>query len=86
MLTDFKAEGGDITGEYYAELLLNLRESIKQNQHKNSTRGARMLQDNALQSQVAQIAIRECGFEKVNHSPYSPDLLALSGYHFANYF
>ena len=35
-------------------------------------------------SRVAQAAIRECKFEQLNHSPYSPDLAPSDYYPFRN--
>ena len=49
-------------------------------------KGVLILHDNAPvhKSKVAQAAIRECGFEQLNHPPYSPDLAPSDYYLFRN--
>ena len=48
--------------------------------------GVLLLHDNAPvhKSRVAQVAIRECKFEQLNHPPYSPDLAPSDYYLFRN--
>ena len=60
--------------EYYANLLMQL------------TKGVLFHQDNAPahKSVVAMVAVRDCGFELVDHLPYSPDLAPSDYYLFPN--
>jgi len=46
------------------------------------SRGVRLLHDKAPvhTAAVAKAGVKECGFEEIEHPPYSPDL-APSGYH-----
>jgi histone-lysine N-methyltransferase SETMAR len=65
-----------ITGQYYADILRQLRQAIKLKRPGMLTRGVLLLHDNAPvhKSKLAQAALRECGFEQLDHPPYSPDL------------
>ena len=71
-----------VTGDYYASLLQKLRDAIKTKRRGKLTKGILLQHDNAPvhKSRVAQAAVRACGFEQVNHPPYSPDL-APSDFH-----
>jgi histone-lysine N-methyltransferase SETMAR len=76
LLVDYLQKGHTITGTYYADLLRQLREKIRSLRRGRLTRGVLFHQDNAPahKSTVAMAAINECGFELLEHPPYSPDL------------
>ena len=76
LLVDFLPRGSTITGEYYAGVLGHLRDSIRQKRRGKLTRGVLLLHDNAPvhKARRAQAALKDCGFEQLNHPPYSPDL------------
>ena len=76
LLIDYMPPKTTINGQYYANLMKELRKSIRQKRRGMLTRGVLLLHDNAPvhKSRVAQASIRECGFEQLNHPPYSPDL------------
>ena len=71
-----------MTGNYYADLLRSLRQSIKTKRRGKLRRGVLLQQDNAPvhTSKVAMAAVKECGYEFLPHTPYSSDL-APSHYH-----
>uniref|UniRef100_A0A3Q1EWS6 Tc1-like transposase DDE domain-containing protein n=1 Tax=Acanthochromis polyacanthus TaxID=80966 RepID=A0A3Q1EWS6_9TELE len=71
-----------INGQYYASLVRQLREKIKEKRRGMLRRGVLFHQDNApvYKSVVAMAAIHECGFKLMQHPPYSPDL-APSDFH-----
>ena len=75
-VVDYLNKGHTITGAYYADLLFQLREKIKQIRQGKLTKGVFFHQDNAPDhtSTVAMAAIQKCGFHLVDDSPYSPDL------------
>ena len=81
VLIDYLQKGKTINGEYYAKLLRELRQAIKSKRSGKLTKGVLLHQDNApaLKSLVAMSAVHDCGFELIDHPPYSPDL-ATSGY------
>ena len=60
----------------YANLLRQLRKTIKSKRPGKLKKGVLFHQDNAaaLKSVVAMFDVRDCGFELVDHPPYSPDL------------
>ena len=68
--------GTTMNGQYYADLLVRLRESIKEKRRGKIRRGVLLQQDNAPvhSSKVATQSVRDCGFELLPHPPYSPDL------------
>lgn len=76
LLIDYKDRGVTITGQYYASLLDRLKEAIKEKRRGKLSKGVLLLHDNAPvhTCHVATAAIHRCGFEKLNHPPYSPDL------------
>ena len=53
-----------------------LREAIKEKRRGKLSAGVLLLHDNAPvhMSAKSQAAIRQCGFQQLNHPPYSPDL------------
>lgn len=76
LMVDFLPRGMTITGQYYAGVLTRLKDSIRQKRRGKLTRGPLLLHDNAPvhKSRIAQAALKDCGFEQLNHPPYSPDL------------
>ncbi|UYV81002.1 hypothetical protein LAZ67_19002479 [Cordylochernes scorpioides] len=82
LLLDFLNKGQTITGNYYAKLLKQLREAIKEKRREMLSRKIVYHQDNApsLRSLQAMAAIYDSGFELLPHAPYSPDL-APSDFH-----
>ena len=97
ILVDYLKKILSITGQYYASLLRKLREKIKKNRRGKLSLGVFFHQDNAPahKSAVALATIYDCGFQLVEHLPYSSDLSPsdyylfhkmkkeLSGQHFA---
>ena len=73
---DYMPHKVHITGEYYADLLRRLRESIREKRRGKLSITPLLLHDNAPAhtSRVAKAALRDCGFEEMSHPPYSPDL------------
>jgi len=82
LLIDYLEKGQTINGRYYADLLRQLRVAIKAKRRGMLTKGVLFHQDNAPvhKSVVAMSAIHDCGFELIDHPPYSPDL-APSDFH-----
>lgn len=82
LMVDYLPKGQTITGQYYSNLLHQLREEIKRKRPGMLTKGVLFHQDNASAhtSAVAMAKIHQCGFELVPHPPYSPDL-APSDFH-----
>ena len=79
---DYLPHGTTMNGKYYANLLKQVRQSIKEKRRGKIRRGIMLHQDNAQvhTSRVAMDAVRECGYELLPHPPYSPDL-APSDFH-----
>lgn len=86
ILIDYKPPKTTITGAYYADLLKRLRAAIKEKRRGKLTAGVMILHDNAPvhKSRVAQASLQQCGFEQLNHPPYSPDLAPSDYYLFRN--
>lgn len=86
LLVDFLQHGMTITGQYYADLLVKLREAIKEKRRGKITKGVLLLQDNAPvhKSRVAMETAKSLGFELLPHPPYSPDLAPSDFYLFPN--
>lgn len=82
LMIDYLEKGKTVTGVYYAQLIRNLRKIIKEKRRGKLRQGVLLHQDNAPAhtSAVAMTAIHECGFELLQHPPYSPDL-APSDFH-----
>ncbi|XP_048259430.1 histone-lysine N-methyltransferase SETMAR-like [Haliotis rufescens] len=82
IMVDWLPKGCTVTGAYYVELLRQLREKIKVTRRGKLTKGGLYHHDNAPAhtSLIAMAKIHECGFELLQHPPYSPDL-APSDYH-----
>ena len=75
-MIDYKPAGTSITGEYYGNVIKQLRVAMKEKRRGKLAAGVLLLHDNAPvhKSRVAQAAIRECKLGQLNHPPYSPDL------------
>ena len=73
---DYLPRGRTMNGDYYADLLGRLRESIKQKRRGKLRRGVWLQHDNAPvhTCNVATLAANRLGFETLPHPPYSPDL------------
>jgi len=86
LLIDFLPHKMTVTGEYYAELLARLRCAIKAERRGKLTSGVLLLHDNAPvhRSRVATAALRDCGFEQLDHPAYSPDLSPCDYFLFSN--
>lgn len=86
LLIDYLPTKTTMNGQYYANLMQELRKTIRQKRRGMLTRGVLILHDNAPvhKSRVAQAAIRDCGFEQLNHPPYSPDLAPSDYFLFRN--
>jgi [histone H3]-lysine36 N-dimethyltransferase SETMAR len=82
ILVDYLEKGKTINGEYYANLLQQLSDKIKEKRPHLAKKKVLFHQDNAPahKSAIAMAKIHELGFELVPHSAYSPDL-APSDYH-----
>ena len=61
---------------YYAEQLCCLRDSMRNKRRGMLTPGVLLLHNNAPahKAKVAMAALRDCGFEQLDHPPYSLDL------------
>lgn len=86
LLIEYTKKGESITAASYATTLRNLREAIKEKRRGKLTAGVLLLHDNAPvhTARVAKAAVRDCGFEEINHPPYSPDLAPSDYYLFPN--
>jgi len=82
LMIDYLERGKTVTGVYYADQIRKRRASIKQQRRGKLRHGVLLHHDNApaQTSAVATAAIRECGFQLLNHMPYSPEL-APTDYH-----
>ncbi|UYV63717.1 hypothetical protein LAZ67_2005415 [Cordylochernes scorpioides] len=76
LLLDFLNKGQTITGNYYAKLMTQLREAIREKRIGKLSRKIVYHQDNAPSHLLLQAmaAIYDSGFEPLPHAPYSPDL------------
>ncbi|UYV70868.1 hypothetical protein LAZ67_8000923 [Cordylochernes scorpioides] len=96
LLLDFLNKGQTITGDYYENLVKQLREAIKEKRRGKLSRKIVYHPDNAPshRSLQAMATIYDSGFELLPHAPYSPELApsdfnlffhlnkSLSGIHF----
>jgi len=76
LLTDYLPRGQTITGSYYAQLVLKLREAIKEKRRGKLQMQVFFHQDDAPvhKSHISMTTIHNAGFELVDHPQYSPDL------------
>ena len=83
---DYLQKGKTINREYYAKLLRELRQAIKSKRPGKLTKGVLLHQDNAPahKSLVAMSTVHDCGFELIDHPPYSPDLAPSDYFLFPN--
>jgi len=81
-LIDFKKRNTTVNAAYSASLLQKLYDAIMEKRRGILSRGVRLLHDNAPVHTAAAIkaAVKECGFEEIEHPPCNPDL-APSGYY-----
>ena len=86
LLIDSKEPNTTVNAAYYASLLHKLRDAIKEKRRGKLSKNILLLHDNAPvhKAQVAQAAIRECGFTEIDHPPYSPDLAPSDFFLFKN--
>ena len=82
LLIDYLSTGQTITGQYYANLLDQLQEKIREKRPGLAKKKVIFHQDNARPhtSVVAMAKLHELGHELLPHPPYSPDL-APSDFH-----
>ncbi|UYV74865.1 hypothetical protein LAZ67_12001525 [Cordylochernes scorpioides] len=82
LLLDFLNKDQTITGNYYANLVKQLRGAIKEKRRRMLSRKIVYHQDNAPSHRLLQAmaTIYDSGFEPLPHAPYSPDL-APSNFH-----
>lgn len=85
LMIDIKERNTTVKGTYYATLIEQLRDAIKQKRRGKLSRGVRLLHDNAPvhTAAVAKAAVAKCGFEEIRHPPYSPDLAPSDYYLFS---
>ena len=76
LLLEIMPQKTTITGQTYANTITALREAIKEKRRGKLSAGMLLLHDNAPVYMFAksQAAIQQCGFQQLNHPPYSPDL------------
>ncbi|KAF7235648.1 hypothetical protein EYD10_17547, partial [Varanus komodoensis] len=86
LLIKYTKKGETINAASYATTLRNLREAIKEKRQGKLTTGVLLLHDNTPvhTAPVSKAAMRDCGFEEINHPPYSPDLAPSDYYLFPN--
>ncbi|CAH2099845.1 unnamed protein product [Euphydryas editha] len=84
IMIDYLEKRASITGSYYAEQIKMLREAIKE-KRRGKLRAKVLFHRDIAPSHKAQVvlhAIREAGFELVEHPPYSTDLVPSDFYLF----
>lgn len=76
IMIEYLSHGATITGSVYAEQIKKLRCQIREKRRGKLRKIVLFHQDNAPahKSRVAMAAIKDAGFELVEHPPYSPDL------------
>lgn len=86
LLIDYLPKGTTMNGEYYVGLLTKVRQAVIEKRRGKISKGVLFLQDNAPvhTAQIARRALRETGFEELNHPPYSPDLAPSDYFLFSN--
>lgn len=83
---DYLQKGQTITGQYYASLLGQLKEKIRQKRPHLQRKKPLFLQDNARvhTCAISMSKIEELKFELIDHPPYSPDLAPSDFFLFPN--
>ena len=73
---EFMPQKTTITGQTYANKITALREAIKEKRRGKLSARTQLLHDNVPvhMSAKSQAAIQQCGFQQLNHPPYSPEL------------
>lgn len=86
ILIDYLEKGKTITGQYYAALLDQLNDNIKEKRPHLKKKKVLFLQDNAPvhTSTIAMAKFHELRFELLPHPPYSPDLAPSDFFLFPN--
>ena len=76
LIVEYKPAGLYITGAYYADLMKQLRPTIKEKRRGKLSQCVLLIYGNAPvhKSRIAQAAIPECKLEQLNHPSYSPNL------------
>ena len=76
IMLDFLPKRSTITGVYYANLLDQLRTTIREKRRGKLSKGVLLQQDNAIihTCKVAMDAVERNGYELIPHPAYSPDL------------
>jgi histone-lysine N-methyltransferase SETMAR len=76
VLLQFMPQKTTINGQTYANIITALQEAIKEKRRGKLSAGILLLHDNAPVhvSAKSEVAIRQSGFQQLNHPPYSPDL------------
>jgi histone-lysine N-methyltransferase SETMAR len=76
LLLEFMPQQTTIIGQTYATTITDFREAIKEKRQGKLSAGVLLFHDNAPMhmSAKSQAAIRQCGFQQLNHPPYSPEL------------
>ena len=79
---DYLPNSQTINAEYYLFLVVQLKDILKEKCHGKITKGVLLLHENALahRALATQKKLAYQGFQRFDHSPYSPDL-APSDYH-----
>lgn len=82
LLLDFLPHNQTLNAEYYAALLVRLKDAIRDKRRGMLGKGVKLLHDNAPchTSNIVQARLRELRFQQLEHPPYSPDL-APSDFH-----
>ncbi|CAK1581907.1 unnamed protein product [Parnassius mnemosyne] len=72
LLINYKDKGDSITGNYYASILEQFQEAIKEKRWGKSTKGILLLHDKAPvhECHVAMAAMQKVGFEILPHQTY----------------
>jgi len=81
-LIDYLPKGQTINAEYYASLLVQVKDILKEKRRGKFTKWVLFLHDNAPahRALATQKKLAYLGFQFLDHPPYSPDL-ASSDYH-----
>lgn len=76
LLIDYLPKKTTMNADYYANLLCQLRDAIKEKRRGKLNRGVLILHDNAPvhTARTTQLAMARNGFDAIDHPPYSPDL------------
>lgn len=86
LLFDVLPKNSTVTGQYYSELLNQLREEIKSKRRGKLTKKIILLQDNARvhTCRLVTETIEKHGWTTLDHPPYSPDLAPSDFFLFKN--